>query len=120
MSSNHRARLMIPILIIALGVGWLLTAEQVGGINWIWTIMLGVVGILAFVVSGFDKVSVVIGPFFLIASVLSILRQVGHLRVDVEVPLLVITIGVLLLIAQQRVIPAPAWLVPLGGDDKKQ
>lgn len=111
---------MIPILIIALGVGWLLTVEQVGaGINWIWTIMLGVVGILAFVVSGFDKVTVVIGPFFLIASILSLLRQAGQLRVDVEVPVLVITIGILLLIAQQRMIPAPAWLVPLGGDEKK-
>ena len=50
---------------------------------------------------------------------LSTLRETGRLRVDVEVPLLVITICVLLLIAQQRVIAVPTWLVPLGGDDKK-
>jgi hypothetical protein len=100
-------------LIIVVGVGWLLTAQGFGpGINWVWTLGLGVVGILTFVLSnGFDKVSVVIGPFFLMASLLSALRQTGQLNLDTEVPLLVISIGVLLLVAHLPVIPKPAWFV---------
>jgi hypothetical protein len=77
MGANSRAPLIIPILIMLVGTGWLVTVLGFSpGVNWIWTLSLGVVGILTFVVSGFDKVSVVVGPFFLLASVLSVLRPV--------------------------------------------
>ena len=113
MASNSRAPLVIPILIVLVGVGWLLTALGVGpGINWVWTLGLGVIGILVFVVSkGVDKVSVVLGAFFLLASLLSVLRQTGQLSVDIEVPVLVISIGILLLVAQLPAIPKPGWYV---------
>ena len=92
----------LSIVIITVGVGWLLTSLGFGpGINWIWTLGLGVVGIFAFILSsGLDKVSVILGPFFLISSLLSILRQTGHLTADTEIPVLVIVVGVLLLIAE--------------------
>ena len=113
MSSN--SRVVIPILIIVVGVGWLLTAQGLGpGVNWVWTLGLGVIGILSFVVSkGFDKVSVVLGPFFLLSSLLSVLRQTGQLSLDLEAPILVISIGALLLVAQLPAIPKPGWLVEL-------
>ena len=60
-----------------------------------------------------SKLSVVIGPFFLIASILSILRQTGRIPLDVEMPVLVIAVGALLLLAQWPGIVAPRWLVPL-------
>jgi hypothetical protein len=106
---------VIPILIIVVGVGWLLTAQGLGpGVNWVWTLGLGVIGILSFVVSkGFDKVSVVLGPFFLLSSLLSVLRQTGQLSLDLEAPILVISIGALLLVAQLPAIPKPGWLVEL-------
>ena len=115
MSSKSKAPLVIPILIIVVGVGWLLTAQGFGpGINWIWTLGLGVIGILTFVVSkGFDKASVVIGTFFLLASLLSVLRQTGQLGLEIEVPVLVISIGVLLLVAQLPAIPKPGWFAAL-------
>ena len=105
----NKAPLVIPILIIIVGLGWLLTALGFGpGINWVWTLGLGVIGALTFVLSrGFDKVSVVIGPFFLLASLLSVLRQTGQLSLDIEVPVLVICIGALLLVAQLPAIPKP-------------
>ncbi len=110
---STKAPLAIPILIIVVGVGWLLTNRGVApGIDWIWTLGLGIVGILTFVVSGFDKLSVVIGPFFLVSSLLSVLRQGGHLSLDVEVPVLVISIGVFLLIAHVPAVPNPRWLAP--------
>src|SRR5262249_25597337 len=129
MQSGSRAPLIIPVLIIVVGVGWLLTAQGFGpSINWVWTLGLGVIGILAFVVSkGCDKVSVVIGPFFLLASLLSVLRQTGQLSLDIEVPVLVISIGALLLIAQLPAIPKPDWFVAVppphaepGGSRKLQ
>src|SRR5437764_11209583 len=81
MSPHNRAPLIIPISIIVVGVGWLLTVQGFGpGINWVWTLGLAVIGILTLVLSsGFDIVSVVIGPFFLLASLLSMLRQTGQL-----------------------------------------
>jgi hypothetical protein len=111
MAPNSRAPVVIPILIVVVGVGWLLTALGVGpGINWVWTLGLGFIGIMIFVVAkGVDKVSVVLGMFFLLANLFSVLRQIGQLSLDIEVPLLVISIGVLLLIAQLPVIPKPGW-----------
>jgi hypothetical protein len=111
--SSNRAPLVIPILMIVVGVGWLLTAQGFGpGVNWVWTLGLAVIGILTFVVSkGVDKVSVVIGPFFLLASLLSVLRQTGQLSLDIEVPVLVISIGALLLVAQLPAIPTPGWFM---------
>lgn len=121
MTSNGRAPLVIPILIIVVGVGWLLTAQGFGpGINWVWTLGLGTIGILTFLTSkGFDKVSVVIGPFFLLASLLSVLRQSGRLSLDIEIPVLVISIGILLLLAQLPAIPKPGWFVaqPAPGEE---
>jgi hypothetical protein len=118
MRSNRQAPLVIPILIIIVGVGWLLTAQGFGpGINWVWTLGLAAIGILTFLVSGFDKVSVVVGPFFLVSSLLSVLRQTGGLDVAIVVPVLVITIGVLLLVAQLPAIPKPGWFVPLPTEE---
>ncbi len=73
--------LILPLLLIAVGVGWLLTTLGVApGIDWVWTLGLAIVGLLTFAIGGIDKVSVVIGPFFILASMLSILRQTGRLR----------------------------------------
>jgi len=115
MNPKRSASLGVPILTIAIGVGWLLTAVgYVPAINWAWTIGLAAVGLLTFALSGLDKASVVIGPFFLLASVLSVLRQTGALDVNVEVPLLVIGVGVLLALARLPLIPLPGWLEPLA------
>jgi hypothetical protein len=120
MAPNSRAPVIIPILIIVVGVGWLLTAQGFGAdINWVWTLGLGIIGILTFVLSkGLDKVSVVIGPFFLLASLLSVLRQSHQLSLDIEVPVLVIGIGVLSLIAHLPAIPKPGWLVETPPPDE--
>jgi hypothetical protein len=113
MSSQNRVPLVFPLLVIVVGVGWLLTAQGIApGINWVWTLGLGVIGLLAVLVSGIDKVSVVLGPFFILASFLSVARQQGYLKLDTEVPILVISIGVLLLIARLPAIPAPKWFTP--------
>jgi hypothetical protein len=119
--SASRGPLILSILIITVGIGWLLTAwGYAPGINWIWTLGLGVVGVLTFILSGgIDKLSIVIGSFFLVGSLLSVLRQTGQLSIDIELPLLVILIGVLIFIAQFRVVPLPTWFGPLSDVAKK-
>ena len=110
--------LILPILLITVGAGWLLTTLGVmPGINWVWSLGLAIVGLLTFAVGGFDKVTVVIGPFFILASCLSVLRQTGRLRVNIEVPVLVVIAGILLLVARTPAIPIPKWIIQ---DPKKK
>ncbi|HEY2759768.1 MAG TPA: hypothetical protein VGI75_03475, partial [Pirellulales bacterium] len=74
---------------------------------------LAIVGILAFIIGGrLDKWNVIIGPFFLIGSLLSVLRQRDLLNIEVEVPILLIVFGVLLFVAQLPAIPLPSWYTP--------
>lgn len=113
--------LILGILIITVGVGWLLTARGFApGIDWIWTLGLGIVGVVTFIVSGgLDKASVIIGPFFLVGSLLSILRQTGRIETNIELPILVILVGVLVVIAQMSFIPKPKWIKELDSQGGK-
>jgi hypothetical protein len=110
MTADARA-LAIPVLLIAVGVGWLLsTMGFASEINWVWSLALAAVGVLTFVLYGLDKVTIVVGAIFVIMSAMSVLRQTGRLSLDVEVPLLVIALGVLMLVARHPRIPTPRWL----------
>ena len=103
----------LSVLLMVLGTGWLLSSlGYVPPIAWLWVLLLATIGVMVFVVSGVDKVSVVLGPFFLAASGLSALRQTGRIPFNVELPVFVILSGVLLLIASRPAVPAPAWYVP--------
>jgi len=103
----------LPILIIALGVGWLLTTMNVlPGVNWVWISALGAAGLLALALGGLDRVTIVVGPILLVASFFSLLRQTGRLSAEIEVPCLVIAIGVLLLLSRVLPLREPAWLQP--------
>src|SRR5262245_56873995 len=109
MSKFPKGPLALSLLIIVVGVGWLLTAQHYLDIDWVWTLALGAVGILTFSLSGFDKLSIVVGPFFIAASILSILRQTDRLGPDIEAPILVIIVGALFFVALLPVIPPPTW-----------
>ena len=112
MQNRPKGPLALAIVMITLGVGLLLTVLGYGGgIDWVWTLSLAVMGAMTFVLSGgVDKVSIVIGPAFLVASILSVLRQRGMLETNVEVPIFIIFVGVMLLVAQMRAIPMPRWI----------
>lgn len=103
--------LLLPMLLLTVGSGWLLTSLGVAPeIDWVWTLGLAMVGALTLLLGGVDKVTVVIGPLFLIAAGLSTLRQTERLTLDVEVPILVILSGALMLVARLPQIPAPVWI----------
>lgn len=111
---SGKSSLWLPVVLIILGTGWLLTSLNVlPAIDWIWTLGIASIGFLTFLVGGWDKFTAVVGPFFLIMSLLSVLRQVGRMELNVEVPVLVILGGVLMLIARHPKIPMPQWVKDL-------
>jgi hypothetical protein len=108
---NDRRTLVLPILLIMIGTGWLLSTLGIApDINWVWTLGLGAAGAWVFALYGFDKVTLVVGGFFVVASLLSVLRQTGRISIDVEIPILVIVAGLLLMACRHPRVPAPGWL----------
>jgi len=104
--ARSRWRYIVPILVIVLGVTWLLNVLNImPGVDWVWTIGLAAVGVLILVVGRITRLSIVLGPFFMVASVCSLLRQTGRLELDKEVPILTIVLGCLMLVAQMMSFP---------------
>jgi hypothetical protein len=111
--NSDKSTLAAPLLMIVVGIGWLLSTLNIfpPEINWIWTAGLAAAGIMPFAISGVDKVNVVVGPWFLSASILSVLRQSGKLAFDIEVPILVIVGGLLMIVARSSAFPSPKWII---------
>lgn len=109
---SDKSGVILPVLLITVGAGWLITSLGVWpGIDWIWTLGLAAVGVMSFLISGLDKVTVVLGPLFIAASGLSFLRQTGHVTLDVEIPALVMLAGILMLVARVPAVPTPSWII---------
>jgi len=107
MHSSKKA-LAVPILIMALGCAWLLKALNIiPGVDWIWIIGLGGLGILVLALGGWNRLSVVVGGMLLVSSAFSLIRQMGYLTSQVEVPCLIIVFGGLLLFVQLANVPMP-------------
>lgn len=108
---NDQKTIILPILLITVGTGWLLTTLGIApDINWVWTLGIAICGVATFVACGFDKFSFVVGTFFVVTSLLSVVRQSGRLSFDNEVPILVIVLGLLMLVARSSAIPVPTWI----------
>ncbi len=107
-STLNNKRFIIPCIILSLGVTWLLNVLKIiPGVDWIWTSALAITGIMVLVFGGLNKLTVVIGPWLLAASVCSLLRETGRLEVNREVPILTILLGLLMLIAELMKLPMP-------------
>jgi hypothetical protein len=100
---------VISLLTIGLGAAWLLNMfPNIDNIRWVYTLGLGLIGLLLLALCGVNKLTIVTGPFLMIAAAFTILRQSGHLNVQ-EMPSLVIALGLLMLISVLTPIPAPGW-----------
>jgi hypothetical protein len=112
--------IIIAVLVIALGVAWLLNILGViPGVDWLWTGGLGVAGILVMAANGINKFTFVIGPFLLVSSVFSVLRQTGRFSANIELPVLFIIFGVLLLLSLLLPLATPEFLREEPQDEKK-
>lgn len=119
MAKSSKLSLIIPILMITVGTGWLLTVHKIiPGVDWIWTLGLAIVGVLLLALGGLDKVTIVTGPFLLISSIFSVLRQTERISIDSEIPILVIIAGVLVLISRSLPIEMPNWIIEDSKDSE--
>lgn len=112
---SSKATLLLPTMLIATGCGWLLSVlDLIPPLQWIWAIGLVVIGVAVFVISGWDKVTFVSGGFFLTSGLMSFLRQMELVSLEIELPVLVIVTGFYMLIAHHAGIPRPKWIDPNG------
>ena len=95
----------VPILIIATGIGWMLSSNEVmPGVDWAFVMLLAVAGILS-MIHQLSKVSIVLGPMLMVGSVLLVMLQTDKIKIEMGFPILVITFGLLLLIARFSSLP---------------
>lgn len=107
-------KFIIPAIIVAFGVIWLLDALHLTPpLGVVWTFGLVAIGVAIFTSRGFNKETFVWGTFFFACAAGSILRQMDFIEWRVEVPLLIIALGVLMGINQTALVPdAPAVQPP--------
>jgi len=108
--SERATRFLVPVIIIMLGSTWLLNVlGVVPDVDWVLSGGLAGAGVLILAFGGMDKVTMVAGPWLLIASVTSLLRETGRLEFGHEVPILTVLLGALLLLAELLKLPLPMW-----------
>ncbi len=94
-------KLLAPILVIIVGITWLLNVLGImPGVDWIWTVGLATAGLLTIIIGKTSSATIITGPFLIVASICSILRQTDRLTLNREIPILIIVLGLLMLIAQ--------------------
>ncbi|MBS0656664.1 MAG: hypothetical protein JSR82_00290 [Verrucomicrobia bacterium] len=99
-------KFIVPGFLIGFGLLWLLNElELIPPVKIVWTLVLAAAGIGIFASRGFHKETFPWGAFFLICAVFSIFRQMGALRVAIEVPLILVALGIILGVNQTDVIP---------------
>ncbi len=86
-------------LIIIVGVFWLLMAMDIlPPIQWVWSGALFAAGIYITLFEKGNRAMAVVGPFLILLSVLSVLRQMDLMRLEIELPVAVIGFGVISLV----------------------
>ena len=108
----------VPILIIATGIGWMLSSNNVlPGVNWAFVLLMAVAGILA-MINQLTKVSIVLGPMLMIGSVVLVMLQTEKIKIEMGLPIMVITFGILMLIA--RFSSLPDGMMTASDDEKSK
>jgi hypothetical protein len=107
---TSKPAIAISLLIIALGIGWLLNSLHVfgGRIDWIWVSGLGISGILLLSLARLDRFNFVVGTTLIICSILALLRQTEVININIEAPVLFISVGLLLLLSHLFRLPGAA------------
>ena len=106
---QNKNEIVVPVLLVAVGVGWLLSSYGiVPEVVWFWPLGLAAAGVLMLAVQGPNRVSVVLGPFLILAAVLSVARQSGIISWEQEMPILLIGLGVLMIASKFSNLPTGA------------
>ncbi|HEY4542863.1 MAG TPA: hypothetical protein VIG66_10885 [Noviherbaspirillum sp.] len=96
----------LPVILIALGGAWLLNSlDWLPDVHWLWIIGLVGAGVAVMALDGITKSSVVAGPLLILAGVMSFVRQYYDLGWRFIFPVMLISVGVLMLVARLPSIP---------------
>ncbi|WP_034639981.1 hypothetical protein [Chitinilyticum aquatile] len=96
-----------PVLLIVIGAGWLLNELNImPEISWVVIIGLAVAGIAVLLIDGVNKSSIVLGPLLMGASLATFLGQYYGFGLSLQLPALMILLGLLLLLRRSR------WISP--------
>ncbi len=102
-----KTEIVVPVLLLMVGIGWLLSSLGImPDVVFAWPLGLAAAGGLTLALQGVNKGSIVIGPFLIVAAVMSLLRQMDKLEWKVELPCLVIALGALLILANVANVPS--------------
>ncbi len=89
-------RLLLPITIVFIGFGWLLSATgMIPQVNWLWPSLLAIGGIFVILADRINPYNLTLGLFFIYCSLMAVLRQAGVISVGVEIPLIIIGFGLI-------------------------
>jgi hypothetical protein len=106
-----RLWLCFGVVATVLGTFWLLsTLRYLPDINWLWVLALAATGFVPLAAAGLNKFSFAFCGFMLAWSTMSVLRQMHVVTLNVTVPSLVITAGMMALVSLLLPIRLPAWL----------
>jgi hypothetical protein len=104
---------VISLLTIGMGAAWLLNLfPALPNANWIWTLGLGLAGLLVLALCGVNKLTIVTGPLLIIAALFSVMHQTGRFELSQQMPSMVIAMGLLMLLSVLAPVPAPGWANP--------
>ena len=96
----------IPVALIVIGIAWLLEEFHFfPEVSWLWISGFIAGGVAILVLDGINKNSVVTGPLLIGAGVTTFIRQHFDLSLHMQLPALMILLGVLMLIARSPAIP---------------
>ncbi len=111
-------RFILPIIVLTLGIGHLLNIKGfIPQVDWLWTGLLGVSGLMLLALGKRDKMTYTLGPWLIVASISSILRETDKLDIKTEAPILIIALGAFLLISETLKLPTPEYLKNEAKDD---
>lgn len=110
----------LPIVLIVLGGAWLLNSLQwLPEVHWLWILGLAAAGVAILALDGLTKSSVVAGPLLILAGFLSFCRQYYGLGWRFMIPIMLMSAGVLMLVARSASIPESRHFNP-GFERKAQ
>jgi hypothetical protein len=96
----------LPIVLIVLGAAWLLNSlHWLPEVHWIWILGLMGGGFAILILDGITKSSVVAGPLLILAGLLSFFHQYYALGWRFMIPVMLISAGLLMLVARSPSIP---------------
>jgi hypothetical protein len=98
-------KFIFPGILILIGLAWFLSVLDIFRFDYIWTAILLFIGASILASGGFTRGSFVSGMFFVIWAVLQFFIDIEVMIDDVLLPLLLLSLGTLLLINRSSLIP---------------